>query len=355
LKLEKDINKKFTIINSISMEFKHGGDVKSFAEANGFTLDEVIDLSSNINFIKPKLDIDFNSLNISSYPNYDILKESLATCYLVDSSQIELFNGGSVAIYSLFRELNLKNIYLYAPLYLEYKRCAILNGYNLYYINRFQNIYSSIKEDSLVVFVNPSTPDGKFYNIDILMQMWMEKRATILIDESFLDFTDFKSAIEYLNKYSKLYILKSMTKFYSSAGIRMGIVISNRENIEQLRIKEPLWKISEFDTQYIQSALKDVDFMEKVKDINSKNRDRVIEILKGVNFIEKIYPSVANFILVKLKNIKAEQFQGLLTPYKIMVRECSNFDFLDNRFIRIAIKDKVAIDRLEEALCKISI
>ena len=335
---------------------QHGGEIQSFADKNGYNIDEVVDLSSNINFIKPRLDIDFNRLNISSYPNYNSLKESIAKHYSIESGQIELFNGGSVAIFSLFREVDLRNLYLYAPLYLEYKRCAIINQYSISYINRFRNIYNNdIEENSLVIFVNPSTPDGKFYNIDKLIHIWIKKRVTILIDESFLDFTPFKSAIEYIQKYSKLYILKSMTKFYSSAGIRIGILISNRINIEKLNKKEPIWKISEFDTQYIQSVLRDKNFAEKSKTINSKNRDRVIKILKRVDYIEKIYPSVTNFILIKLRNITAERFQNLLTPYKIMIRNCSNFDLLDNRFVRIAIKDNLAIDKLENALCEISI
>ncbi len=333
------------------MDFKHGGDIWQFAKDNGFNIDEVVDLSSNINFIKPKINIDFNKLNISSYPNYNILKEVIAKNYSIDINQFELFNGATSAIYSLFRELNLNSVTLYVPIYLEYKRCAILNGYRINYIDRFKNINQDIEKNSLVVFVNPSTPDGEFYNIKPLLKLWIEKEATILIDESFLEFTPFKSAIKYIREYKKLYILKSMTKFYSSAGIRVGIIISNQNNIKRLKEKEPIWKISEFDSEYIQSALRDSSFKKKALSENIKNRDRVIEILKRVKYIDKIYKSDANFILIKLKDINSKEFQQILTPYKILVRNCSNFDFLDSSFIRIAIKDSKSIDILEEALC----
>ncbi len=334
------------------MEFKHGGDINEFAKDNNFSINDIIDLSSNINFIRPELDIDFNSLNISPYPNYNNLREAIAKNYFINSKQLEIFNGATTAIYSLFRELNLKDIVLYAPIYLEYKRSAILNGYSINYIDRFKNINQDIKRNSLVVFVNPSTPDGKFYNIEALLKIWIKKRATILIDESFLDFTPFKSALKYIEEYNRLYILKSMTKFYGSAGIRVGIIISNIENIERLKKNEPLWKISEFDSQYLQSAFRDIYFLKKSRDINSKNRDRVIEILKKVKYIDKVYPTVVNFILIKLKEINSKEFQEILIPSKIMVRECSNFDFLDNSFVRIAIKDSKAIDKLEDILCK---
>ena len=337
------------------MSFSHGGDVLGFAKAYGYRVDEVIDLSSNINFIKPSIDIDFNTLNISSYPNYTELLEVISQNYGCSSEAIELYNGATSAIYSLFRSLDIDTINLYAPIYLEYKRCAILHGYQINYINRFENLYQDIAPNSLVVFVNPSTPDGMFYDIDRLMQLWIKRGATIILDESFLDFTNFTSAIGYLGSYDRLYIIKSMTKFYSSAGIRVGCVISSEQNIKRLKKSEPIWKISEFDSQYLQSALRDKAFRAKSLETNSKNRAKTIEILKRSSYIDKVYPSSANFVLVRLKGITAKEFQEILIPYKIMIRDCFNFDFLDNRFVRIAIKDENAIEKLKEALCESSI
>jgi len=332
------------------MNFEHGGNIEEFAKRIGCRVDEVIDLSSNINFVKPKIDIDFNNLDISAYPNYNSLKKLIAQNYNINSSELELFNGATTAIYSLFKELDLEECYLYAPLYLEYKKSAILNGYKITYINRFTDIYHKVKENSLVVFVNPSTPDGEFYNIYPLLKKWVEKNVTILIDESFLDFTPFQSATNYINSYDKLYIIKSMTKFYSSAGIRVGAIISNSKNIQKIHQREPLWKISQFDNAYIQSALKDKEFYEKAIAINNRNRDRVINILENSKYIDKIYHSLTNYLLIKLKGITAKEFQKMLIPYKIMVRDCSNFDFLDSSFVRIAIKDDKSIDILQEAI-----
>ena len=331
-------------------QYQHGGDIYNFAKEAGTHVSEVIDLSSNINFIKPTINLDFNGLNISSYPNYDALYKAIATLYKVKASELELFNGATTAIYSLFRELNLQHATLYSPCYLEYKKSAKLHGYEIEFINRFKNIDKKVKENSLVIFVNPSTPDGKFYDINKLMKEWIAKKCTILIDESFLDFTPFKSALSYLESYDKLYILKSMTKFYSSAGIRVGALISNEQNILSLKEKEPLWKISQFDSQYLQLALNDKNFIEKSHNANNENRDYLVKILNNSSLIEYLYPSSSNFILVKLKNMDAKAFQKRLMPHKIMVRECSNFDFLDNTFVRIAIKDSMSLKILENLL-----
>ena len=329
---------------------KHGGNIKAFSEQIGCKIDEVIDLSSNINFVKPKIDIDFNSLEISAYPNYSELKDAIANLYEVKESQLELFNGATTAIYSLFRTLNLKHCTLYAPLYLEYSKSAEIYGYEIELINRWEELHREVKPKSLIVFVNPSTPDGLFYDLDRLIHEWIAKECTILIDESFLDFTPYISAIKYLKDYNRLYILKSMTKFYSSAGIRIGAVISNTQNIKTLQSQEPLWKISEFDSQYLQSALKDKTFSKRAREINDNKRRELISILQDNSYIEKVYNSSANFVLVKLKGIDAKEFQQKLIPFKIMVRDCSNFDFLDDSFVRIAVKNTISKINFEKRI-----
>jgi len=335
--------------------FAHGGDVVSFAKIAGCSVNEVVDLSSNINFVKPKIDVDFNALNILAYPNYEKLFGAIAKLYGIEPSQMELYNGGSSAIFSLFRTLGLKQCTLYAPAYLEYKRAAMLFGYELTLINRFSDITKEPKENSLVVFVNPSTPDGAFYEIEAFMQMWKEKNCTLLVDESFLEFTPYESVLKYLKEYDKLYILKSMTKFYGAAGIRVGAIISDASNIEKLRENEPMWKISEFDSHYIQSVLKDDTFALRSKLAHDENREILLNILNRTKYIKRVYPSSANYILVKLDGITAKEFQLQLISYRIMIRDCQNFDGLDEYYVRIAIKTERDLGVFAEALKSIEL
>jgi len=335
------------------MNFEHGGDISTFALQIGCDVDEIIDLSSNINFLKPEINCDFNNLDTSAYPTYESLYDSIRKLYDIEKPQIELFNGGSSAIFSLFRLFENRTVNIYSPAYLEYKKAATRLNYNIKLINRFTDLHKEIQNDSIVVFVNPSTPEGSFYDLKKLMDSWIEKNCTILIDESFLDFTNHTSAIEYLKSYDKLYILKSMTKFYSSAGIRLGIVVSNNTNIKKLKANEPLWKISQFDSHYIQEALKDKNFTKVSKALNITNKEYLKQILKNFQYTQHIIDSCANFILVQLKDIDASTLEELLKPYKIMVRDCSNFDFLDSCFVRIAVKSKKDLEILEKSLEKI--
>lgn len=331
-------------------EFAHGGGVEAFAKSLNCEVGEVIDLSSNINFVKPTINLNFNDLEISSYPTYDKLYDAISINYGVKNSEIELFNGGSSGIFTLFRHLGLDTCTIYSPAYLEYKKAAKKFGYKLDLVNRFENIDRYVEKKSLVVFVNPSTPDGKKYNIDEFFKHWVERECTIFIDESFLDFCEGDSAIKFLKEYDKLYILKSMTKFYSSAGIRVGTIISNEKNISKLREFEPMWKLSQFDSHYLQHALKDMGFKLISNAINVKSKLFLEKTVNSSSLFEKVFESNANFLLVKLKDMNAVQFQELLKPYKIMVRDCSNFDYLDERYVRIAVKSEKQLSVFAKAL-----
>lgn len=321
-------------------EFEHGGDINSFAKELNCRKEEIVDLSSNINFIKPDIQIDFNNISISSYPVYKGLYKAISNHYNVLNSQVELYNGGSSAIFKLFENLNLKRCTIYSPAYLEYKKASKNFHYEIEFINRFENIYKKPKKSSLVVFVNPSTPDGKYYDLDKLFKIWKSQNCTVFIDESFLEFTKEKSAINYLDSYKKLYILKSMTKFFSSAGIRVGTIISSTKNIGELKKKEPMWKLSTFDMNYLLEALKDKSLFHKTFKKTLDNKNYLIKKLDKFEFIEKIYESDANFLLIKLKEKTAKELQEHLKTSKVLIRDCSNFDFLGKKHIRIAIKEK---------------
>ncbi len=333
-------------------KFQHGGDIYGVAKKLACKSTDIIDLSSNINFIKPKKN-EIKIVDISSYPSYEKLYEIIAKKFSVKPLQIELFNGASSAIFSLFRSLGLKRCVIYSPAYLEYKKASKLFGYKLDKIDRFTCNKTKIKKGSLVVFVNPSTPDGRYYSLEKLMKEWIKKECTILIDESFLQFTKYKSVINYLKSYEKLYILKSFTKIYACAGVRLGTIISSSENIKKLKKYEPMWKLSSFDMAYIKDVLKDKNIETKSRKETDKNRKYLIKSFKKYKFIKKIFKSDANYLLIKLKNLTAPKLQNILLKDKIMIRDCSNFDFLDKRFVRVAIKSKKDLNKFLKALDRI--
>jgi len=337
-------------------QYQHGGNIFQWATKLNCSANEIIDFSSNINFIKPTLNYDFyKGINLETYPDpdYGEIKSEIKVKYNIsESHDLELFNGASAGIYSFFKWISVKNIVLYSPIYLEYSHAANLQKMNIVSINRLANIDEDIPEQSVVIFVNPSTPDGHHYELLPLFKKWKHKRAIVLIDESFLDFSGYPSLLNQMD-YDHLYILKSFTKFYGYAGIRIGAIISTKANIKSLAKHEPPWKLSTFDSQFLIRALRDKELFNKTHNAVNENRSRLIEICQNSSLFNRVFNSTANFILTELKQFDAYQFQKYLEPFKILIRPCDNFDYLNQHHTRLAVKDKNSISKLAKALQQI--
>ena len=322
----------------------HGGDIYSFAKELKIAPKKVIDFSSNINQYSPRISLNLNKLDISKYADirYTKLKKRLAKKYELKPTNIALFNGASSAIQAILSNVK-TTVTIYAPAYGEYKRHAK----KVKLIDRFKNLYQEPEKDSFVIFVNPSTPDGNYYDLDRLFEIWDRQNNTVLIDESFLDFTPNSSSFK---NSSNLYILKSLTKFYSCAGVRVGIVLSDEKNIKALEKTIPAWNISTYDENYILSALKDKGFEKRTIENLAKDKKRLFKVLKSSKYIKKIYESDANFFLVKLKKIDAKKLQKKCKKQNILIRNCDNFDFLDSSHVRFSVRGKKDVKKLAKVL-----
>ncbi len=327
---------------------KHGANIYKYAKKLQCTPNEIIDFSSNINLHNPKMNFNITNDMIVKYPDssYKKLKKTISKKYNIKPSQVSLFNGATTAIFELLKNLKEKKVYLYAPLYGEYEKAS--KNKQIIKINRFKNIYQKIKKNSIVIFVNPSTPDGKYYDLKKLFLYWKKQNCSIIIDESFLEFEKLDSLRDEINHYKKLYIIQSFSKFNSCAGIRVGAIFSNKKNSK--KFKNPLWHLSTFDTQFLISRLKDKNFKIKTYKKHKKHKKQLYKILKKSNLFDKIYRSDANFFLTKSKNSK-KIFKYLLTN-KILSRTCDSFDFLGENHIRFAVKNAKSHKKLKSLILK---
>lgn len=307
----------------------------------------MIDCSSKINFLKPNVNIDYNEINTSTYTSLLYLLENR---YRVNKSQIELFNGYSSSIYSILKFLKLKFCFIYSPCDLEYKDAALNLGYDVRLINRFENVFLPVKEQSIVVFANPSYLDGTFYNLEKLFDYWISKDSTIIIDESLLDFSSNKSAMNLFKNYSKLYVLKDLSKFYSNKDLNVATIFSSKENIDNLRKFEPRNKLSKIDIKYLEESLKDSKFKSISNSININNRIELENIFESCKYVDYLFKSSSNSILIKLKDIDSPKFKKLLEDKKIKILECIKYDFIDEHFINIYVCSQENIKKLKEII-----
>lgn len=326
----------------------HGGDIYAAAEELDCHPEEIIDFSANINIVAPAVALPLTQELISSYgdPRYTTLRRAIAERYSVKPREIALFNGASSAIMELFKTLQPKQSYLYTPIYSEYVKASKLYSKKTTLINRFNNLYTQPEEGSTVVFVNPSTPDGKYYDLERLFALWKEAKCTIIVDESFLEFSQNPSLRHEIRNYKRLYIIQSFTKFYACAGLRVGAVFTCPKNIADFSL--PSWNISSFDAAYVTALLQDEYHRDHAVAAQQRHYKILRSILKASNLFDKVYRSEANFILTR--SSKAKKIYQTLFEQKILVRDCSNFDGLDHRYLRFAVKDKKALHQLQKAL-----
>ena len=135
-----------------------------------------------------------------------------------------------------------------------------------------------------------------------------------------------------------------MTKYFGAAGMRIGMIVSSADNIAALRQREPLWKLSAFDMAYMLSAMEDETFATRSESANREAKAWLLDVLESSSWVETIYPGEANFLLVRLRDMRAEELQRRLLPHRVLVRDCANFDGLDAYHVRIAVK---AIEQME--------
>lgn len=331
----------------------HGGNIYQFSKELNCNANEIIDFSANIHFHQA---VDWQKLeiNLTPYaePTDGDLKQAISQRYAFENDvELELFNGASAAIFSLLRFLKPQNLVLYAPLYSEYANAAKQLACNLHRINRFtDDLFAPIPQNSTVIFVNPSTPDGKFYDMKNLFKHWQAANCNVIIDESFLDFCNAPSMSEFIKHDDKLFIVKSLCKFYGCAGVRVGFIAAQKEPITKLRQFEPMWKISTFDSVYMQSALKNIAFIAPTQNETAQLRAKLEQILKDSNLFEKIYEGQANFVLGKLRNQTGYELQTKLAPFKMLIRVCDSFDFLGSQDVRFAVKSETEIEKLSQIL-----
>jgi len=327
---------------------KHGAGIYKVAKKLNCSPDAIIDFSSNINLYQPEIELKLSAKEIARYADssYSDLKEIIAQKYKIKKSQIALYNGATSAIFELMKKLKANDVYLYAPLYGEYEKAAKEAGKKVHILSRLYDYDAEPKKGAIVVFVNPTTPDGKQYDLERLFPLWKRQKCTIVIDESFIEFENHKSFINQINNYNKLYFIKSFTKFYACAGVRVGAIFSQKSALK--KFTTPLWNLSTFDVAFLSQRLQDKEFQRRAKKLHKKQKNELQNILEKSKLFDYIIPSDTNFILVHSK--QGYKIYKHLLKHKILVRTAGSFDFLSNDCLRFAVKDKEAHKRLKKAL-----
>lgn len=352
--------------------FEHGGQIYAFAREKNNPIEDVLthtlDFSASINPIKPKVDwqaiIQHAQIAVPHYPDsqLQVLKQAIGHRFQLAQTQITLTNGISSAIISLFSELKPDTTLLFTPIYSEYRRAAERYSTNtLEVMYRFSDNGLSEKllqqihgltENSVVVLVNPSTPQGHYQLPKILtplLKHLRHKNCWVLVDESFLPFISFAeqySVRSQLQKHPKMMVLQSLTKYYACPGVRIGAVFTAPHALDKMTW--PSWPLSVLDEQFVLQALADPQHERNTRDFLQTERPQFITALRSCDLIESVEDSITNFVLVRTR-VKASQLVECLARANILIRDCENFG-LGEYTCRIAIQSAENNNQLIQAL-----
>jgi threonine-phosphate decarboxylase len=340
----------------ISVNF-HGGYVHNFSQ-------KLLDYSSNINPLGVpesfKSALQHNIEEFTKYPDihYIELRKAIGEYLAVeDINFIVPGNGAVELLYKAIQQSGKSRLISLKPTFSEYSRAAQQCGIEYNAIDAFDSEYQDVdiekildiaSQDSAVIICNPNNPTGTLVYKKKLVQLaegLKEKGALLIMDEAFMEFTlDYpsNSMLDQLDKFDNLLIVKAATKFFGMPGIRLGYAISHNPKLLG-KISESIepWNVNTAAVIAGCSMLKDSDYILNSRAWIAAERENMYRGLNNIKDI-KVYPSAANFHLIKLlyENMDAWQLKEKLLEKNILVRTPEGFEGLDGKYVRLAVKQK---------------
>ena len=199
----------------------------------------------------------------------------------------------------------------------------------------------------ILFLCSPNNPTGNSFEINVLDNLIKKFNGIVVIDEAYIDFSSQKSLINHIDKYENLIITQTMSKAYGMAGIRLGVGFSNQKIINYLNKIKPPYNINVLTERKALNELNNIDEIKKNIDLVLNQRKLLISSLEKLDFVEKIYKSDANFLLVKVDN--ADLRYNQLLEKGIIVRNRSNQPLCQN-CLRITIGTKIENNSLIKTL-----
>jgi histidinol-phosphate aminotransferase len=319
----------------------------------------VVDLKSyKVNNDKYLIKLDANEgINwfegLNRYPDNDALEliKSLSNVIGKDESKLIVGNGSSELIELTLKTFLEANEYVVSigPTFSMYSVfTTIYNGkYEEYKLsdNRYLNVEKFIefinrKKAKIVMICNPNNPTGTLIKKDVIEKIIKESNAIVVVDEAYVEFAS-GDVIDLVDEYNNLIVLRTFSKAYSLAGIRLGYLVADEEIINYIKKVKPPYNVNALSQEIGLKALSNDEIINENIKLIKEERDRVFESLN--NFKLDPIPSFANFILFKGDN----KLNDYLKLFNIILRK---FEGDLNGYMRMSIGTKEENDRVLEKM-----
>lgn len=350
----------------------HGGDVWGAARQLGVPLSEILDLSASLNPLGPPPGLDdvlaaaFGDL--CHYPDRQNLelRQALAEHMGIVPKNLLPGNGSTNLIRLLSRLLELSTIVVMAPAFGEIGRTLALTGRHFHYhMLSAKNGFLPSKDDveevweqepACVILTNPQTPTGGLVDpevMDLLLNQADRRRAWVVLDEAFIDFAPHETrefSPQRIKEHHRLLVLRSMTKFYCLAGLRLGYLMAHHDTMSELAPMGEPWSVNTMASKAGVYCLAQQEYAAQTRKAVTRWRLELAGKLEALGM--RLFPSQVNYLLCELPSggpTAAEVAQRLF-PEGILVRDCSSFPGCGPRHLRIAVCTSEEQDRLVPAL-----
>jgi histidinol-phosphate aminotransferase len=344
---------------------------------NSFNLDNLV--RDNVKFLKPYssardefedfdtaemifLDANENPFNngVNRYPDPQqaSVKSILAKQNNVNPNQMLLGNGSDEVLDLIFRafcEPKVDNVITLPPTYGMYGVLANINAVenrevllSTDFQPQIEKIFGAIDDNTKIIFLcSPNNPTGNSFSEESVTTLLEHFTGLIVIDEAYIDFSEKESWLRKINQYPNLIITQTLSKAYGLAGIRLGICYASAEIISVLNKIKPPYNVNELTQK---RALERLDDTNKIQaEISSiiKQRDELLKVLFDIKFVEKIYPTEANFILIKVDDAN-KRYDDLIAK-GIVIRNRTTQPLCEN-CLRLTIGTEEENKKLIEAI-----
>ncbi len=332
----------------------HGGNIYSVAEESGIPERDLVDFSASVNPLgvpgRAKEAIAEALDSLVNYPDPDttLLRHEIARHYGVDPESILCGNGSTELIYLVPRALKPHKVMVPRPSFSEYERAVAgcgsrVAGHELRVEHGFAvdpaEFIRAMEGCDMAFLCNPNNPTGHLLAGTEVLRIAgaaREMKCLLVVDEAFIDFCPGASVIRHVRENPYLAVLRSMTKFYALAGLRIGYGVFHADLMPRIReYKEP-WTVNSLAQKAAIAALRDSAYAHGTMRLMEKEKRFLENGFReaGIEF----FPSAANYYLLRTDN--ASGMVGALRRKGVLLRDCSNFKGLDGSYMRVAVKSR---------------
>ncbi|MED3660501.1 aminotransferase class I/II-fold pyridoxal phosphate-dependent enzyme [Ureibacillus terrenus] len=352
------------------MEFpSHGANYKSLYERFRIPMpEEVYDLSENVNAfgfpsrIKEAWPDLLHHIAAYPHPEAEPFRTLLAAKLNVAKEQVLIGNGAAELLTFFAGRFSNRQAIIVHPTFSEYRSTLEAQGAKMIelmaeeiatYKLPLEQIKEHMKDAACLYLCNPNNPTGSLIpkeTIEELLIHGEKVECELLVDEAFMDWTDeSESVIPLVEQYPRLTVMRSMTKMYGIAGIRLGYLVGRKELVEELQRRLPHWHVNGLAIKIGQLCLEDETFRNESIERHQKIKRNLEHYLLERNC--KMTDSVTNFLCFQLQEPeKTRDFYFYCLKKGVVLRHTENFRGMDGRWLRIGMKGEDAMKKFQQVM-----